>query len=204
MEKIVVFQQNGSGKTKIKGIQRYGRGLAIHKTFDITSDLPLVIDEPEKYVTDNFTGDLVLGFLTHPDLLDQLALICQSKKVPLIASGQKNDKAITPPTCCGLGEKTSCRKKYSEQFGTPRYRIKLENQRIIEMEVLRGAPCGATWEVIPKLKGLTVDEARKCIAREVQYRCTASPDKFDPISGSSPIHFAGNIHHRALENAVAR
>ncbi|MFO7760753.1 MAG: DUF166 family (seleno)protein DfsP [Thermodesulfobacteriota bacterium] len=204
MEKIVIFQQNGSGKTKIKGIQRYGRDLAIHKIFDITSDLPLVIEEPEKYIIDNFSGDLVLSFLYHPDLLDQLALICQLKKIPLIASGQKNNKAITPPTCCGLGEKTSCRKKYSEQFGTPHYRITLKDQRIVEVEVVRGAPCGVTWEVIPKLKGLTVDEARECIAREVQYRCTASPNDFDPISGSNPIHFAGNIHYRALENAVTR
>ncbi len=202
MEKIIVFQQGNSGLAKTKGITRYGRNLEIDRIFEVATALPAMIDEPEEYIAEDFSGDLVLSFLHHPDLLDYLAEMCQRKSIPLIASGRKNSKAITPPTCCGLGENSSCPGKYSEQFGSPRYRVGLEEGRIAEMEVVRGAPCGATWEVIPRLKGLTVTEAGECIAREVQYRCAASPNSFDPLTGSNPLHFAGNIHYRALEDAL--
>ena len=70
------------------------------------------------------------------------------------------------------------------------------------MIVKRGAPCGATWEAINNIIGLPVQEAAVRIGLEVQFFCSADPAGWDPIYGKSPVHFAGNVHAKALEKAI--
>ena len=41
------------------------------------------------------------------------------------------------------------------------------------------------------------------LAREVQYICYADPSAFDPISGKSPLHYAGAVHAAALKKAIS-
>ena len=74
--------------------------------------------------------------------------------------------------------------------------------RIRRIEVVRGAPCGATWEAAAALLNLAPDEALERIGLEVQYRCTADPSDWDPIHGKSPVHFAGHVHASALKRAL--
>jgi hypothetical protein len=148
MDKIIVFQQAGSGEVKIRGIRQYGSGLIISKVFDLPSHLPDFIDTPEEYFREDFTGDLVLSFLKHPDLLDHIAVLCREKKIPLIASGGKNEAAITPFTCCSLGRLPGLG-LYGEQFGIPEYEVDVRENKICGMEVKRGASCGASWELSP-------------------------------------------------------
>jgi len=40
------------------------------------------------------------------------------------------------------------------------------------------------------------------IGLEVQFFCSADPAGWDPIYGKSPVHFAGNVHAKALEKAI--
>ena len=81
--------------------------------------------------------------------------------------------------------------------------MEVENGRITSIEVKRGAPCGATWDVLARVIGLSLDEAVSTLAREVQYICYADPSAFDPISGKSPLHYAGDVHAAALKKALA-
>ncbi len=72
-QKILVFQQNGSGESKIEGIREYasdGIELAI---FSIDDPLPELLDDTSAYLPDDFDADMVLDFLTHPDLSYGLA-----------------------------------------------------------------------------------------------------------------------------------
>lgn len=201
--RIVVFEYRGSGQKKIEGIRRYGHDIDITNTFNITDPLPDFIDDPEQYITSDFDADLVLCFIKHPDLDYYLANICQTKGVPMIASGCKLDNAITPVTCCGLG-KTDKLGLYGEQFGVPEFEVQLgEDGRIAALVVKRGASCGATWEVPDKVIGMTPEEALPTLAREVQYLCIADPSAFDPISGHSALHYAGEVHIAALKKALA-
>ncbi len=78
----------------------------------------------------------------------------------------------------------------------------MENGRIAALNVIRGASCGVTWEVIPKIIGLDVDQAVQDIGLKVQYLCHADPSGFDPVTGKSPVHFAGKVHSRALKTAL--
>jgi hypothetical protein len=68
--------------------------------------------------------------------------------------------------------------------------------------VLRGAPCGATWEAARRVKDLPAEEAAVRIGLEVQYFCKADPSGWDPIFGKSPVHFAGDVHSAALKKAI--
>ena len=81
--------------------------------------------------------------------------------------------------------------------------MEVEEDRIKSIEVNRGAPCGATWDVMARVIGLPVEEAITTLAREVQYICYADPSSFDPISGKSPLHYAGEVHAAAMKKAIS-
>ena len=199
--RIVVFSQAGSGDAKIIGIRPYGRKIEITQVVDLPGSLPDFIDDPEEYLPTELDADLVLSFLKHPDLNDGLATLCQRLAIPLIISGKKTRNAITPFTCCGLGHHKNLG-AYGEQFGVPELTVRVEEGIIVEYQVRRGASCGATWQVREKIIGLAVEEALTTIGREVQYLCFADPSAFDPVSGKSALHFAGEVHHLALKNAL--
>ena len=99
-QKIVVFQQNGSGEKKIEGIRRYGNSRFALEIVSIDETLPAVIDDARKYIPKDIRADLVLDFFKHPDLSQDLAVVCRDKKIPVVASGKKlRVKGVfTPPT----------------------------------------------------------------------------------------------------------
>jgi len=99
-QKIVVFQQNGSGEKKIEGIRRYGNGRFAIEIVSIDETLPGVIDDARKYIPKDIRADLVLDFFKHPDLSQDLAEACRNKKIPAVASGKKLrvKGVLTPPT----------------------------------------------------------------------------------------------------------
>lgn len=200
-QRLVVFQERGSGEKKIAGLRRFGRDLEITAVFDVVAPLPSFIDSPEEFIHADFTGDLVLSFLKHPDLLSYLADLCQARQLPLIASGKKCAQAITPFTCCGLGRLPGLG-AYGEQFGFPELRVELNGERIGLIEVIRGASCGATWLAAERVIGLPAAEALTAYPREVQYLCVADPSAFDPVSGKSSLHYAGKVHATALKKAL--
>lgn len=202
-QRIIVFEERGSGDMKIAGIEVYGLGLRIARIFSIDETLPELIDDPGLYIDDTFEADLVLDFLRHPDLTSYLVTVCTDKGIPVISSGKHLAGAITPPTCCSLGRRRECG-HYGERFGFPEYEVRVVNGTIRDLEATRGAPCGASWQVIPKIIGLSVEEAIPKIGREIQYVCAVAPSSFDPVSGKSMLHHAGEVHMAAIEKALLR
>jgi len=200
--KILVFEQKGSGFHKVSGIKRFGNPDELIDIVAIDGQLPEFLDEPEEYIDETkLDADLVLNYLTHPDLSHYLIELCSRKDIPIVSSGKHSDKGYTPFTCCGLGRHAKLG-SYGEYFGFPEYRVKLEGEKIKEIQVLRGAPCGATWDAVSKVIGVSVHEALSLLPRLVQYHCTANPGRFDPITGKSPVHHAGYAHRAALKKAI--
>lgn len=99
-QKIVVFQQNGSGAKKIKGIEKHAKGLFHLEVISVEDSLPSILDDTAGYLPSEMNADLVLDFLMHPDLSFDLSLLCQRKNIPVVASGKKHrlDWPYTPPT----------------------------------------------------------------------------------------------------------
>ena len=99
-QKILIFQQNGSGEQKIAGVKKYGEDQFELEVFSIDEVLPPVLDDTSDYIPSEISCDLVLDFLKHQDLSHDLAALCAEKKIPIISSGKKiiNKWAKTPPT----------------------------------------------------------------------------------------------------------
>jgi len=96
--RIVIFEEHGSGEKKIQAITEHGKGLKIVRRVNIEEQLPEIVDNPEDYIPEDFTADLVLDFLKHPDLSAHLARVCKMNNIPVIASGKKHADAMTPFT----------------------------------------------------------------------------------------------------------
>jgi hypothetical protein len=84
----------------------------------------------------------------------------------------------------------------------PEFEVEILYGRIADVRVLRSAPCGATWEAAERVIGATVEDAVSCIGLVTQFFCTADPSNWDPVYGKSALHFAGEIHCKAMERAV--
>ncbi len=80
--------------------------------------------------------------------------------------------------------------------------MEVEDGKIANVKVIRGAPCGATWEVARRLVGHPAEDAARKIGLETQFYCFADPGGWDPIYGKSPVHFAGKIHSKQLQKAI--
>lgn len=99
-QRLVIFQQNGSGEQKIAGLRAYGGDLFELEVANIDVILPRVLDDTSDYLPDDISCDLVLDFLRHDDLSTDLAALCARKNIPIIASGKKitGTGLFTPPT----------------------------------------------------------------------------------------------------------
>jgi len=99
-QRILVFQQNHSGESKIEGVLRYGDDRYQIEKVNIDQVLPPLIDDSSEYLPESIEADLVLDFLKHPDLSHDLAALCRRQNIPLVASGKKiqGGGIFTPPT----------------------------------------------------------------------------------------------------------
>jgi len=93
---------------------------------------------------------------------------------------------------------------YGEKFGAPEYAVEISAGKIARVEVIRGAPCGASWEAAARIVGWPVEEAAVRLGLETQYFCSADPAGWDPLYGKSPVHFAGEVHKTALLRAIEK
>lgn len=75
---------------------------------------------------------------------------------------------------------------------------------VTEIKVLKGAPCGATWNAAEKIKNMPVKKALTRFGLEVQFFCTADPASWDPIWGKSPVHVAADIHAAVLKTCLKK
>lgn len=100
LQRVLVFQQNGSGEQKIEGVKKYGVNQFDIEVFSIDEVLPPVLDDTSEYLPSDISCDLVLDFLTHQDLSQDLIALCEEKQIPIISSGKKiiSKWVRTPPT----------------------------------------------------------------------------------------------------------
>jgi hypothetical protein len=199
---VAVFQRGNFGEHVIAGIQKYGKKVKISKVFSVPSNIAQLIDLPERYINVDFKADLIFDYLYHQDLTEFLVKLANEKGIPIIVPNRKVKNAYTPVTCCSL-KPNKVLKGLTKEFGYPEFKVKVKDNEITDIKVLRGAPCGATWIAAEKIKGLQVEQASKKIALEVQYLCKA-PTGYDFLrSKKSLLHIAGEVHSKALGKALS-
>jgi hypothetical protein len=79
-----------------------------------------------------------------------------------------------------------------------------KKDRITEIKVSRGAPCGATWNAARKIKNMSIEKALTRFGLEVQFFCSADPASWDPLWGKSPVHLAADIHAAVLKAGLKK
>lgn len=204
IQRLLVLQQRGRGETKTAGIKAYGQGRFHVDLVSVEERLPAVIEEASAYLPETIDADLVLDYLAHPDLSCDLADMCRDRGIPIIASGKKhkNRWVHTPPICCALPRQADVG-PYGQRFGYPEFVVTLSaDNRITDVRVVRGAPCGASWKAAEKMRGLPASDAIVRIGLETQFFCSADPAGWDPLWGKSPVHLAADLHAHAFIKAV--
>ena len=203
-QKIAVFQQNGSGENKIRGIAEYGGERFVIERFDIDESLPGVIDDTDEYLPETLDADIVLDYLVHPDLSTDLSALCKGLGIPVVASRKKvrNGWTKIPPVCCALKAHPELG-AYGRMFGAPALETTVADGVVRKVKVSRGAPCGATWEAAGKIEGMPVSEAAVRFGLETQFFCKADPSGWEVIGGKSPVHLAAELHEAVLEKAIS-
>ncbi len=100
MQKVLIVQQNKAGERKAEGIKRFGKDRFAIEIIDIETNLPTIIDDGFEYLPEKIDADIVLDFLKHPDLSEDLAVLCERQEVSVVITGKKVTKgnAICPPT----------------------------------------------------------------------------------------------------------
>jgi len=195
--RIIVFQRGELGKHIIEGLKKHSE-MDID-SFTVSEELPALIDNPEEFIDSNFEADLIFDHLHHRDLSEYLVDVAKNKGVPIIIPGAKIKGAINPAICCALvtGDKILG----FEKFGYPEFKLEVKDGKITNVEVLRGAPCGATWDAAEKLKGIDIADAPKKIALETQFLCKAATGYDVAKSKKAPVHLAGDVHKKAMKQA---
>jgi hypothetical protein len=192
----------------------------------LPSDLPSLIEEPEKAVKAldiNGSWDLILylgenpqGFTLLPAILSKLsapAVIAPVDNYQWLPPGlerQIQDEVVSlgvdivfPRTFCTLttiGVPTI--DEFASLFGAPILEVSIKDGAVACVKVRRGAPCGSTHFMAGELPGTCIEEAGARAGTLVQiYPCLASR-KVDRHFGDAPIHVAGHIAKRAVEKAL--
>lgn len=80
----------------------------------------------------------------------------------------------------------------------------MDGDKIKEIQVIRGAACGATWLAAEKIKNMPIEKALTRFGLEVQFFCSANPAGWDPLYGKSPVHVAADIHSAVLKTCLKK
>jgi hypothetical protein len=194
----------------------------VHKLPD---KLPIILDIEDEFIPKQFPKcDLLISLGEDPVIISLLPdLVKKSGAKAIIAPVDNSDwnppglrKQISdelkklgvafsfPKPFCSMNpnSKNEIIDTFAERFGAPNLKITSEKGIIKEIQVLRGAPCGATYFVAEKLRGLINEQAENKASLLVQtYPCLASRNK-DLECGEHLIHVAAYIIKGVVNKAL--
>lgn len=183
----------------------------------IPKELPDFIEDPDEFLDeinfnfDVFKAEIIISYALHPDINLEIAEIAGMKNVNalIITKGEslfgeleKISKKYgifieVDSVCCSIKERPET-KKFTQYFGTPAFKIKTDKDKIIKVEVVRCAPCGATEHVANNLIGVSIKDAPSKAGLLCQhYPCYA-------VRGiKKGIHESAEIHKQAMIDALS-
>jgi len=207
---LLIIRSVSSAKVK-EALERFGRTNRLHRVWEISGDLPPLMDEEDISLPEMNDIDVILSYTLHPDinyfLVEQLKS-SSTEKVLLMP----HDHAPLPPgyhvygnllvgvlnPCCIIPPfKNSILSEFRKEFGTPAFHIEVKDRVITDITVITHTRCGAANFVAEHLVGIPVDESYTKAGLLTQYHCQSSGGP----SGS--IHTAGKIHAEAVKKALS-
>jgi len=211
----------------INNIYKRGPRSWVYKIYKYQTIPPLeeLLDEREKYLPTKIPEcDLVLPLGLPADLVLLLPLIAKksgakaaiipvdnSEQVPLGVQKQLKEEfseinvdSVFPKPFCSLRTYKRNRfiDEFTKHFGYPLIKIKVSDDLITRVDVIRGAPCGSTWYVAKKLINVRIQDAEYVASLELHnYPCLASRE-IDPLYRDSIMHMAAYHVKNAVKKAI--
>jgi len=189
-------------------------------------NLPTITDNPQDYLPKNPPRcDVILSIGIHVDLASALPLLAQQTAAKAVIVPVEDPKWMSrglqgqldkelaemgvesafPKPFCSLEE--TARPMIDSfinevKIGRPVMRINLKGSRIMDVEVLRSAPCGSTWYIAEQIKNAPILglEERIALAHH-SYPCTASME-YDPVLKEKILHKGGYMAREAVKKAI--
>ncbi len=193
---------------------------------ELPTDLPQMIDDPAKYLPEIPPHEVMVAINVHEDLLLELpkmavkagakALVVPVEDPRWVSMGVRNQlhricdelqmEFSAPKPFCSLGEvgKTNIDSFVNKfRIGRPKLVIKIQDNKIANVQVLRSAPCGDTYYVARKMIGLKIDEKLDETVSKFwhSYPCIGSM-KLDPELKDTILHTGGYLHRTAVHDAI--
>ena len=189
-------------------------------TADLPELVPLFIEEPDQYLEalnfDKrvFSAEIVITYSLHPDLTSAIAKFAARAGVrSLIVPGGPSRASIPElnkiseasgmdievhEICCTL-EPNEFNRPFTDIFGSPILEVKTKDEKIVDVKVLKGAPCGSTWYMAKEIVGVPLKDAPPKAGLLIQhYPCRAARGDLGGIHESGELHKQAFI--KALEN----
>lgn len=224
--RLIVFTQGGYGERVLENLRRRAPEKWTIGHEALPEMLPSITEEPEKYISGLklvgewdlvlFLGESPSAFSLLPAVVRRLsagAVIAPVDDYSWLPLGLERQirteleglgiKAVFPRTFCTLKPVgVPPVDEFARIFGSPMLEIVVKDGKISRVDVVRGAPCGSTWYMAEKLPGTGVEEAAARAAILVQiYPCLASR-RVERLLGDAPIHVAGRLVEKAVEDAL--
>lgn len=189
-------------------------------TADLPEFVPVFIEEPDEFLESInfdrrvFSAEIVITYSLHPDLTSSIAKLAAEAGVrSLIIPGGPSRASIpelnklseasgmnieVDEICCSL-KPNAFNRPFTDIFGSPELEVKIENGKISEVKVIKGAPCGSTWHMAKEIVGTPIKDAPPKAGLLIQhYPCRASRGELGGIHESGELHKQAFI--RGLDN----
>ncbi len=178
-------------------------GSAFMDEIDIS---PEIINKLEKF-------DLILSYVLHPDLALDLVEALHDKVDWLIVGAWKGEwfknqlesygNVTCPENMCDLTENGNAAfDEFVSVFGKPEVRVNCQGDKVVDVEVLRCAPCGSTKFVAEAVTGESTTNLPIKVGLKIQhYPCRAGRMRLF-TDDESKREMAANLHKNAFEDAL--
>ena len=166
-------------------------------------DLPVYMEDPEKYLPSSLTeNDVLLAINLHPDIIAEFPALAKKAGTRLIiapveepgwlSAGSGNQIKeqceklgivfVAPKPFCSLkkGENPLIDQFMDEfKIGFPGFKIGVRNGNIVTVQILSSQPCGCAYYVAQKLKNVPLDSNLDELISSAHhaYPCTAGMER---------------------------
>ncbi|MBI4776767.1 MAG: hypothetical protein HY788_21735 [Deltaproteobacteria bacterium] len=224
--RVIAIYQGKFGRRFVEYLQKTAPSSWETVGYEYTSKLPAVIDDPQDILPEDLpTGDLLLYLGQNnklAELIPEIALQCKVAAViapvdnrALLPTGLANQikrqldrkgvKTAFPGPFCGLvydDDMGPLIREFSRCYGKPKLKVRVDGDQIVEVSVLREAPCGNTSYVTERLGGVGVEEAVERAGQlHREHPCMATMN-MDREIGDTLLKKAGALLEEALIEAL--
>ena len=173
------------------------------------------IDIPDSALKQLKSADLLITYTLHPDLtLDLVEMIHNDVEWIIVAAwrgeGFKNQverfgNVTCPENMCDLEENGNLIfDEFVSKFGRTIVKINCQGDKIVNIEVVRSSPCGATHFVAEDMIGKDIEDLPVKAGLRIQHYPCRAPKMRLFADDECKKDMASNFHKEAFEDALKK